>query len=159
MAVGRPDRRCCAAGLILVASAIVGSVALADEPPVPLYTPEEIAAFNGPMARMIDEATCEVVSPVMYQKKYVVADAGVVLYRSRSRRPFMQAVTREDGVFVARFTAKPGETIYVRAYRGLPKKGGVILGNAARAVCVPGTVSVGEVSPVEGDADGSVTDP
>ena len=39
------------------------------------------------------------------------------LFRADDRRePFLRVVTREDGVYVARFPAKPGEVIYGRGY-------------------------------------------
>lgn len=122
---------------------------LADEPPVPLLSPEEVAALDGSIARMIDDSTCELVSPVTYGKGQVVAGANVALYRAGKRKPFMRAVTREDGVYVARFPASPGEAVYARAYRVDRLTGNVTFGNAAKSVCIPATVSVREVINVD----------
>jgi len=118
---------------------------LADEAPVLLLSPQEVAALGGASARMINDSTCEVVSPVTYGKGQVVAGANVALYRAGKRKPFMDAVTRDDGVYVARFSAKPNEIVYGRAYRVEPRTGAVSFGNAARMVCAPTRVSVGEV--------------
>ncbi|WP_313929626.1 hypothetical protein [Pseudoxanthomonas sp.] len=130
---------------LMLASAPV----LADEATVPLLSRSEVAVLGGASARMIDDSTCEVVSPVTYGKGQVVAGANVALYRAGKRKPFMHAVTREDGVYVARFSAKPNEIVYGRAYRVEPQTGAVSFGNAARMVCALATVSVGEVNSVD----------
>jgi hypothetical protein len=129
--------------------------ALAGESPVPLFSPTEVAALGGASTRMVGDSTCEMVSPVTRGKGHVVAGAHVALYRAGKRKPFMHAVTREDGVYVALFPAKPNEVVYVRAFREDPRTGRVILGSAARSVCVPATVSVGEARSVDqiGDSD------
>ena len=121
----------------------------ADEPPVPLFSQAEVAALGGASARMIDDSTCELVSPVTYGKGQVVAGATVALYRAGKRKPFMHVATREDGVYVARFPARVDEAVYARAYRSDMRTGVVILGSAAKSVCVPVTVSVGEVKSVD----------
>jgi len=133
---------------LLPALLLACSPVLADEPPVPLLSPEEVAALGGASARMIDDSTCEVVSPVTYGKGQVVAGADVALYRAGKRKPFMHAITREDGIYVARFAAKPNEVVYGRAYRVEPRTGTVSFGNATRMVCALATVSVGKVKSV-----------
>lgn len=122
---------------------------LADEAPVPLLSPEEVAVLGGASARMINDSTCEMVSPVTYGKGQVVAGANVALYRAGKRKPFMHAVTREDGVYVARFLARPGEAVYARAYRVDPSSGNVIAGRAVRSECVATKVTVGDIGSVE----------
>lgn len=104
------------------------------------------------MSRMVDDVTCERIEGTAYQDKHLVAGAHGALFRANSRRePFMRTVTRKDGVYVAQFQARPGEVIYSRAYILDSRTGKEIYGDETRSVCLPGNVSVGDVSPVTGD--------
>ena len=103
---------------------------------------------------MVDGVTCERIAGMSYQNKYLVADARAALFRADSRQhPFLRVTTRKDGVYVARFPAKPGEVIYGRGYVLDPRTGKEIYGDEARSTCLPGSVSVGELSPVLDAAD------
>lgn len=139
--------------LLLIFMGLAAPAALATDSSVPLYSPREaLRLAKKPISRMADEVTCERIAGMSYQDKYLVANAHAALFRADDRRePFLRVVTREDGVYVARFPAKPGEVIYGRGYIVDSRTGKEIYGDEWRSVCLPGNVSVGEFSPVMDD--------
>ena len=117
---------------------------------LPLYSPREaLRLARKPVSRMVDDVTCERIAGMSYQNKHLIVDAHAALFRADNRRePFLRVITREDGVYVARFPARSGEVIYGRGYILDSRTGKEIYGDEARSVCLPGNVSVGDVSPV-----------
>lgn len=128
---------------------------LGQEAPVPLFSPEEALVLSRkPISRMVDGSTCERIEGVHYRsddgrlrpRPYASAS----LFRKGSRRePFMRVMAREDGVFVVRFPASPGDVIYARAYRIDSESGQVHFGNATKSVCVAYKVDVGTPLPIK----------
>lgn len=143
------------ASCCLLAATGFTPVALADEPSVPLYTPEEALRLGkSPISRMLGGGVCERIDVVRYRHQNnpwsPVAGADVALFRKGNRRhPFMQVVTREDGVYVARFPAQPGEVIYSRAFIVDPASGRRVYGKESRLICMGGKVDVGAPVPID----------
>lgn len=139
--------------LLLIFSGVVAPAALAADSSVPLYSPKEaLRLAKKPISRMVDDVTCERIAGMSYENKHLVAHANAALFRSDNRRiPFLRVMTRKDGVYIARFSARPGEVIYGRGYILDSRTGKEIYGDEARSTCLPGSVSVGDLSPV---ADG-----
>ena len=146
--------------LLLIFVGLVAPAALATDSSVPLYSPREaLRLARKPVSRMVDDVTCERIAGMSYQDKHLVANAHAALFRADDRRePFLRVVTREDGVYVARFPARPGEVIYGRAYILDPKTGKEIYGDETRAVCQPGSVSIGTLSPILNAAEDATVD-
>lgn len=126
-----------------------------------LYSVEqalELAAT--PLSRMLDEGTCERIEGTRRRgvggEWVPVPFSASVLYRKGSREPFMRVSTREDGVYVARFPAIPGEIVYARAYLVDPATGQEHFGKPKAGVCAPaGRVDVGAPSQVDVGSDSS----
>ena len=136
--------------LLLIAVGVVAPAALATDSSVALYSPREaLRLARKPVSRMVDDVTCERIEGTTYQNKHPVAGAHGALFRANRRGvSFMRVVTREDGVYVAHFPAKPGEIIYSRAYMLDSRTGKEIYGDETKSACLPGNISVGEPSPV-----------
>ncbi len=145
--------------MLCLLMASIASVVLASDSPVPLYPAEQaLALARNPIARMVDGAMCERVGVVRYRDTRgnwkPVPGANVALFRGNSRRrAFMHVMTREDGVYIARFSAVPNEPTYGRAFVIDPQTGEERYGNELRAVCVAGNVEVGELLPAPEGAE------
>lgn len=130
----------------------------ADEDAPAPYSPTEAMQFHlSPKAWMVDATTCERVSGVVRPDgRLTGAGSGVLLYRQDNPgRPFMKATTREDGVYVARFAARPGERVLSRAFVRDPRSGKTVYGRTTVVECSDNAVAVGDVSqvtPPAGDA-------
>lgn len=124
---------------------------------VPLFSPEEAWQLaHEPRSRMIDDVTCERISGVYYpdseEPRKVLAGWPIGLFRSRRLgTPFLRVRTREDGVYVVRFPARPNEVITGRSYRLDPRTKRFVHGEPYDSVCLAGDVKVGEISPISED--------
>lgn len=120
---------------------------------VPLYTPEDAWRLaHAPESHMIDATTCERVEgaflPDASGQRLIVSGGHTALFREGRRgTPFLRVRTRQDGVYVARFPARPGERIEARGYILEPRTRRFIYGEPTYAVCRPSRVEVGEVVP------------
>ena len=107
-----PVRSICLALLSLMAFPV-----LAQKAPPPLYSPEEAWELARRLvARMVDETTCERIEGSYRlgrpaSDKAVLAGSQMALFRRGAKKPLMYVQTRQDGVYVARFPAKPMEVI------------------------------------------------
>lgn len=121
---------------------------------VPLFSPEEAWQLaHEPQSRMIDDVTCERISGVYFpdseEPRKVLAGWPIGLFRSRRLgTPFLRVRTREDGVYVVRFPARPNEVITGRSYRLDPRTKRFVHGEPYDSVCLSGDVKVGELSPI-----------
>lgn len=121
---------------------------LAEEPPVPLYSPEEALRLSyEPISRMVDDTTCERIEGVRLKNKNLYGAGGLTaLYRMNSpKKPFRVTVTREDSVFVVRFPAKPNEVIVAKSISVAPGSNKVWYGKPTYSTCMVGTVQVGDL--------------
>jgi len=146
---------------------LLGSAAVLAETPLapsgmagehaPLYSPQDAWQLaHAPQSWMVDETTCERVEGAYHVapdgSRQVLAGQHGALFREGSRRPFMRVVTREDGVYVARFAAQPNEVIVARAYFVDPRTKRYAYGAPTESVCRAGEVSVSELVPVSEEA-------
>lgn len=146
---------CMALAALVIGSAL--PVSAQEHPPVALFSPQEAMQLaRKPLSRMLDETTCERIEGVMWSRgngRSMLRPGGMVLlYRAGRRTPFMEVASREDGVFVARFPAKPGEVIYSQVVAVDPETGQRQYGRKDfRSVCMNTAVQVGDVVPVKED--------
>lgn len=127
------------------------SPALAVGQSVPLFTQEEARQLRyQPMSRMVDESNCERISAIWRADGAgpAVGAQSALFRKDEPRKPFLRVKTREDGVYVAVFPAKPNEVIVGRAYIVDPRTRKFIYGEPKESVCVAGHAVVGELKPV-----------
>lgn len=121
---------------------------------IPLYSPEDAWRLaHAPESRMVDATTCERIEGVFrvdrQGRRQVVAGAKSALFRKANQRiPFMRTEARDDGVYVARFTAKANEVIVARAYIVDPRSRRRIYGEPIELECRAGDVLVSDLMPV-----------
>gem|GEM_PF-2433268 len=101
---------------------------------------------------MIDATTCERVEGVFRtdatgQKQVVAGGRSALFRKDRPGTPFMRVEAREDGVYVARFPARPNEVIEARAFVVDPRTRRFIYGDPVHSVCREPKVQVGELTP------------
>ena len=136
--------------LIAVLVLAIASPAMARDESVPLYSPEEALQLAAkPAAYMVDDTTCERVEGQKGLNGGVAgAGATAALFRlDKPNKPFMRMRTRDDGVYVARFSANPNEVILSRAYTVDPRTKRFVYGEPTVAVCVAGKAEVGDLVP------------
>lgn len=152
----------------LVLLGLLGSFGvLAEEPSAPVHpTGEEIPFLPpdqvlrlvaNPIVRMIDGTTCELIGAIWRRSDKTLVGPGepLAFFRRRASRPFLRVETREDSVVIARFLAKPGETIITRAEGRHPSTGELLgYGKPEQRVCLPaGSVAIGDLEPIgEGES-------
>lgn len=99
-----------------------------------------------PQARMLDDGeTCELIAGILTSDGELL-QGGVALYRDskRNRRPFMRVSTREDGLIVAHFKAKPNDVVVGRPYWWDARDMSNRHGPRISTTCLSGAVSLGE---------------
>lgn len=98
-----------------------------------------------PQARMLEDGeTCELIAGILTVDGELL-QGGVALYRDRKRRrPFMRVSTREDGLIVAHFKAKPNDMVVGRPYWFDARDMSNRHGPAVSTTCLSGAVSLGE---------------
>jgi len=138
--------------VLVIGSAL--SVSAREYPLVALFSAREaVQLAREPQSRMLDETTCERIEGVMWSRgndRSMLRPGGIVLlYRAGRRTPFMEVASREDGVFVARFPAKPGEVIYSQVAAVDPDTGQRQYGRKDfRSVCMNTVVQVGDAEQI-----------
>ncbi|MFZ7095369.1 hypothetical protein ACOPJQ_02910 [Luteimonas dalianensis] len=99
-----------------------------------------------PQARMLaDGETCELIAGILTSDGELL-QGGVALYRDskRGRHPFMRVTTREDGLIVAHFKAKPNDVVVGRPYWWDMRDMSNRQGPRVSTLCRSGSVSLGE---------------
>jgi len=99
-----------------------------------------------PQARMLDDGeTCELIAGILTSDGELL-QGGVALYRDtkRNRRPFMRVSTREDGLIVAHFKAKPNDVVVGRPYWFDTRDMSNRHGPRVSTPCRSGAVSLGQ---------------
>ena len=97
-----------------------------------------------PQARMLDDGkTCELIAGILTAEGELI-QGGVFLYRDRSRRSFTEMSTREDGLVVAHFKAKPNEVVSGRPFWWDVRDQSTRYGPRVSTQCRSGVVSLGE---------------
>jgi len=153
--------------LSVVGSILVGgyaeSVHSAPPPPVmdsistdevPPFSPGEAWQLaHEPLSRMIDDVTCERIEGTYLvgseASPAVISGSTSALFRAdRKGTPFLRVRTREDGVYVVRFPARPNEVITSRSYRLDPYTKRFVYGEPSELICLAGEVRVGEPSSI-----------
>ena len=129
---------------------------LAQEAPTSFYSPEEAWELaHRPVARMVDETTCERIEGSYRlgrpaSDRAVLAGSHMALFRRGAIKPFMYVQTRHDGVYVARFPAKPMEVIDGRSMEVDEENKRIYYGHRTwRTVCQAGNVEIGDPAQVE----------
>ncbi|MBO9718254.1 MAG: hypothetical protein J7507_16000, partial [Pseudoxanthomonas sp.] len=92
--------------------------------------------------------------PKQGQRQVVRGGRSALFRKDNPRAPFMRVETREDGVFVARFPATPGEVIVGRVYSVDPRTRRFVYGAPMETTCRQDSVSVGEPEMAAGPAQG-----
>lgn len=104
---------------------------------------------HAPHARMIEGTNiCEIVAGI-HGKEGGLVHGGVLFYRVGESKPFMQALTREDGLVVVHFPAEPGEVILGRPWQQNSHGNRRFFGLRTKSRCNSGTVVVGDSSELE----------
>lgn len=102
---------------------------------------------HAPQARMIDgTTTCELIAGLRARNGDVLA-GGVHLFRWGQHEPFMHVATREDGLLVAHFEARPNETVIGAAYHWHPRSRRAMWMPRQRTTCRAGRVQAGALEP------------
>lgn len=104
---------------------------------------------HAPQARMIDGSSlCELIAGVLPRghRESGVA-GGLYLYRWGAQEPFLHVATREDGLLIAHFEARPNERVLGRAYYRHPRNGQWIWTLRVPTTCRAGRVRAGELEP------------
>ena len=144
-------------GSCVLVACVIASTSGASTPEYPPGSdvPAPGSAFvlpHAPQARMIDgSGTCELIAGIRARNGSVM-QGGVHLFRWGETKPFLHVTTREDGLIVAHFPARPNERVLGGAYHRDPRNGRWVRAPRVTTRCRSGNVSAGELDVVEEDA-------
>lgn len=151
----KAERRRIGSCLLAVCVSTTAWAAAATDYPPGSDVPAPGSAFvlpRAPQARIIDgSSTCELIAGIRGRDGELM-QGGVHLYRWGETKPFLHVTTREDGLIVTHFPARPNERVLGGAYHRDPRNGRWVRVPRVMTRCRSGNVSAGELEVVEEDA-------